>query len=342
MRALERDQDARWPNAGEMLAQLNKYIFGLDEPPGPRDVDALVAKYCPPETRRMPTHADPVPGGETEGAPRPAGPHTAVIPRDATPAKGKRARTETFATNVQLESMLERATPLFPIQAITDEPELESEELAKTSHRSIPRAEREAERDARPLPVPGRYPPSRGLLVMAALGTLVLGGAALALFLRAKNPDSVDAGIGALTGDANNTMPTADDASPDDAMPVSGDVLPVIIDAAPIVHDAKLVTRDAGTHDAPPRTRPDARETIPAIDAPRAAGNGLLKIGANPWGEVIVDGITRGRTPLELTLPAGKHTIEIVFKGEDPPLTQKKTVELKSGETQSVDADFTK
>jgi hypothetical protein len=336
-----------------MLAQLNKYIFGLDEPPGPRDVDALVAKYCPPETRRMPTHADPAPGGETEGVPRPAGPHTAVIPRDATPAKGKRARTETFATNVELESMLERATPLFPIQAITDEPDLESEELPKTSHRSIPRAEREAERDARPLPVPGRNPPSRGLLVMAALGTLVLGGAALAMFLRAKNPDSIDAGIGVATGDANSDSDDASAMSSDampmvgDALVVTGDVLPVIIDASPIVHDAKLVTRDAGAHDASvhdasPRTRPDAREAIPTIDAPRAVGNGLLKIGANPWGEVIVDGITRGRTPLELTLPAGKHTIEIVFKGEDPPLTQKKTVELKSGETQSVDADFTK
>src|SRR6185503_1733213 len=60
MRALERDQGARWPSAGEMLAALNRYLYALDETPGPRDVAALVARFCPPETRRMPTHLEPV------------------------------------------------------------------------------------------------------------------------------------------------------------------------------------------------------------------------------------------------------------------------------------------
>jgi serine/threonine protein kinase len=332
MRALERDLGARWSSAGEMLAQLNKYIFGLEEPPGPRDVAALVAKYCPPETRRMPTHADPVP--DNEAAP-PVGPRTAVIPRDAAGPKGNakpaRARTETFATNVELKSLLERATPLFPIPAITDEPEPESEPSPRTSQRAIPRAEREAERDAQrgPLPVPGRTPPGRAFLVVAALGTLALGGAAIAMFLRAKNPDAVDAGMPMLDAAA---MIAIDAPDIDTLVPLDAAEL---IDAEPL-HDA------AGRLDA--RMRPDAREAIAVtIDAaPRPAGNGILKIGADPWGEVVVDGIARGRTPAELVLPAGKHVIEIVFKGEDPPRSQKKTVELKAGETQEVQADFTK
>ncbi|HEX2686732.1 MAG TPA: serine/threonine-protein kinase, partial [Kofleriaceae bacterium] len=51
MRALERDMTRRWPSAGDMLAALQRYLYGLEEPPGPRDIAALVAKYCPPETR---------------------------------------------------------------------------------------------------------------------------------------------------------------------------------------------------------------------------------------------------------------------------------------------------
>lgn len=337
MRALERDQPARWPSATEMLAQLNKYLYALDEPPGPRDLAALVAKYCPPETRRQPTHAD-----ASDDAPRPAGPHTAVIPRDATPAKGKgRARTETFATNVELKNMLERATPLFPIAAITDEPSApsttvdddhEATNLApRTSQRAIPRADRssitgiaELGRGAGPTidavidRVPGRKPPSRSLLVFAAIGTLILGGVAVYMFLRARTSLATAPDAGIVTDASLDAAPDA----PTDA--------PLDIDAATAV----LV--DAGA-----RVRPDA-SIAPVDAAPAIKGTATLKVGANPWGEVLVDGTPRGRTPLELTLPAGKHVVEVVFKGEDPPRTSKKTVELSPNETETVEADFTK
>lgn len=121
MRALERGTHARWPTAGDMLAPLQRYLYSLDAPPGPRDVAALVAKHCPPEARRFPTHHDPDAPDAADGAlPRrpgsarleddlPAGPRTAVIPRAGSP-RGKsaaRARTETFATNVDLEHILD-------------------------------------------------------------------------------------------------------------------------------------------------------------------------------------------------------------------------------------------
>src|SRR6185436_19389273 len=41
MRALERDQTARWRSAGEMLQELQRYLYSLDETPGPRDIGAL-------------------------------------------------------------------------------------------------------------------------------------------------------------------------------------------------------------------------------------------------------------------------------------------------------------
>ena len=47
MRALERDMDARWPSAGDMLAALNKYLYSLDVTPSAREVAALVGKFCP-------------------------------------------------------------------------------------------------------------------------------------------------------------------------------------------------------------------------------------------------------------------------------------------------------
>ncbi|HEV7558857.1 MAG TPA: serine/threonine-protein kinase, partial [Kofleriaceae bacterium] len=123
MRALERDRDSRWASAGEMLDALNRYLYSLDTTPGPRDLAAMVARYCPPETRRMPTHVEaafeaaPAP---SDDAPPPAGPRTAVIPRDGA-ARGKGPRQQSFATHVELKDLLERATPLFPLTAITDD-----------------------------------------------------------------------------------------------------------------------------------------------------------------------------------------------------------------------------
>src|SRR6185295_1650366 len=85
------------------------------------------AKYCPPETRRLPTHHDELDAEVLRDATQPRrivrspsqaearpGPHTAVIPRDGTGPRGRRqtrARTETFATHVALEELLERAVP---------------------------------------------------------------------------------------------------------------------------------------------------------------------------------------------------------------------------------------
>ena len=136
LRALERDKTARWADASEMLAALQKYLYALDDTPGPRDVAALVARFCPPETRRFPTTADPlvleelVPGvdatkpraEDTHATPPPPGaaPHTAVIPRDKPRARPGTTRNQSFATHVQLKDMLERGTPLYPFDAIDD------------------------------------------------------------------------------------------------------------------------------------------------------------------------------------------------------------------------------
>jgi hypothetical protein len=50
---------------------------------------------------------------------------------------------------------------------------------------------------------------------------------------------------------------------------------------------------------------------------PAAATTGTLTVGTNPDGiAVFVDGVSRGNTPLNLTLPAGDHVLELVSQGE--------------------------
>jgi hypothetical protein len=57
------------------------------------------------------------------------------------------------------------------------------------------------------------------------------------------------------------------------------------------------------------------RPSTPA--APAAATTGILTVGTSPEGAtVLVDGVNRGTTPLNLTLPAGEHVLELVTNGE--------------------------
>jgi hypothetical protein len=58
----------------------------------------------------------------------------------------------------------------------------------------------------------------------------------------------------------------------------------------------------------------------PATDTPAGTPQGVVHIAAAPWGEVYVDGAARGMASplLQLTLPAGPHSIE-VRNGDRPP-----------------------
>jgi tRNA A-37 threonylcarbamoyl transferase component Bud32 len=365
MRALARDPAERWRSAREMLQELQRYLYSLDETPGPRDLAALVARYCPPETRRLPTHADAPTGDAPTGdatagdaataddaATALPGPRTVPIERDAAPSAGKRrARTETFATHVALKDLLERATPLTPLRAITDD---DQPATAPATQPAPPRDEPAGAADADAadapsvaelapdqiaLPVPGRTPPGRGLLVLLALGTLALGAAAVFAFVR---------GRGRFIDRDGSLAPAglADAGLAADAPAASADA-PVTVADAP-AHASLDAAVPAGPGPGPHATHPTsapaavADAAVPALDAPRPAGDATLVIGANPWGDIYIDGARKGRTPTTLVVPAGKHAIDVVFGGEDPPRTRRFSVELRAGETQQLDADFTK
>lgn len=392
MRALERDQGARWPSAGEMLAALNRYLYALDETPGPRDVEALVARFCPPETRRMPTHLEPVdavaeaveaaasagddsapaqgpateatppPGPSTAVIPRdaaPPGPSTAVIPKDGSQPQGKRPqRHQTFATNVELEGMLSRATPMFPVEAIRETPvapatDAEPDVVSSAQDRRTLRAERASQTEPPPdteretaadrrgmiapkISVPGRAPPSRAMLVVVGFGGLALAAGAIYVFYQGR---SAVLGRDAATDAAFFDAPIADAPIADaPTIDVHGDV-----DAAILAHDAAVAAPDAAIVLA----RPDASAHTPvdAALAPRDAtatdaGTATLTIGADPWGDITIDGKPYGHTPRKLQVSAGHHTVEIVFPAESPPRKQTFAVDVSAGETKPIQADF--
>ena len=354
MRALQRDEAKRWANAGEMLAAINKYLYSLDATPGPREVAALVAQFCPPETRRLPTSQLV----EADAPVRKDGPSTAVIPRDAAAAGKRPKRAQTFATHVELRDMLNRTGPNDAItdatepgepperpsgmigSMITDErydptplpskmPRRPSTEIPFDDDRPIARPERP--------PIDVTRPPSRGLLVIVGLGGIALTAAAVYTFF-----DRRDA-----------VLRAGHDAGPRDAFVIPGSDLDADAPDAPPADAAETdaevhveVRLDAGTH----HTR-DAAIALPSRDAAIAlashdagvTGSATLNLGANPWAKVFIDGRPqKGQTPMTIQVPAGHHDIRLVFDAETPPSEKSYSIDIKSGETQAYQADFTR
>jgi tRNA A-37 threonylcarbamoyl transferase component Bud32 len=322
MRALERDTAARWPDAAEMLAGLNKFLYSLDATPTARDVAALVAKFCPPSARRLPTHVEAAGRPATEGGgDAPAGPRTAVIPRDAQ-ARGKPKRAQTFATNVELAAALGGGgeTSDSRLQAS------DSEAKAEPEPEIGPRPSRGEFAPRRRLP--GQRPPGRTALLIAGIGAVGLSIFAVVMFFRLRDrvlvPPDADMTDGPRMIIAFDAAPDAPADAPTDAPPADAALPPDAAGARPSRDATVAVTSraDAAIVDAAPR------------------GTATLKIGADPWGKVFVDGKLSGTAPTEIPVPAGHHTIEIVFDAETPARKQTFSVDLSPGETKSLQADF--
>jgi serine/threonine protein kinase len=312
MRALERDQSTRWPSASEFVAALNKYLYALDDIPGPREVAALVAQFCPPETRRQPTHME----RELEPDP-PKGPTTKIVPKGKKPK-----RHQTFATHVELEEIL-NAGPTTKVTPKAD-PEPESEPNPEPEVRRPKRAER-VEIATSPGDDGKRRRPGRGFLVIMALGALVLSVSAIIMFFD-KRDDVLHAG----DDDATVARDAAIAFVPLDAAPADAAIAVVAADAGVIARDVApvivRVSRDAGV-------------IVDAAAVAVSIGSATLRLGASPWGEVYIDGKKQAaRAPHDFTVNAGHHDVKIVF----PPQQAEKSfpVDINAGETLPLMADF--
>jgi hypothetical protein len=97
---------------------------------------------------------------------------------------------------------------------------------------------------------------------------------------------------------------------------------------------APAIAVDAGV-----AVRPrDAGARRPA-DA-RPAATGTLKVGADPWGEVYVDGRRLGRAPGVWPVAAGRHVVEVVFPSEQGELRRRFPVDVAASAEARVFADF--
>jgi len=409
MRALERDVTARWSMASDMLAALNKYLYSLDATPGPRDVAALVARFCPPETRRLPTHLEgttaDASGDESEEAderPAGSGPSTAIVPRGASavskgpstalvpspaaprvaaaaPPAGRPQRQKSFATNVQLAPILDGTGP---VAAIREQPaaaatasapasaagsDSDSASASASGSRAASVAPGRSKRlpaveepiEPQPTPdgsrsIPGSSAPGRGLLIVAGLGGIALAAGAVWMFYKGRDQvlhAGEDAAVIEQRDAAEGSDSTALAGPPVDASLTDAPPLIVTrIDGSARAPDASTETgsnataepRDAGVRRADAGTPPLQRVDAATSAAPDAAvrGNATLTVGADPWGEIYLDGKLVGRTPREVTVPAGHHTVEIVFPAETPPRKQTFAVDLAAGENKPLQADF--
>jgi hypothetical protein len=71
-------------------------------------------------------------------------------------------------------------------------------------------------------------------------------------------------------------------------------------------------------------------------------GTAVLKVGANPWGEVYLDGSKLGRAPGAWSVPAGRHLVEVRFPVAGKEQTRRFPVVLAPDETRSLGVvDFT-
>jgi hypothetical protein len=81
------------------------------------------------------------------------------------------------------------------------------------------------------------------------------------------------------------------------------------------------------------------RQTTPGASAPPAPRTGKIQFSIKPWGEIMVDGKTRGVSPpiKELSIPEGRHRIKIrngAFPGYESEL------DIKAGSTGSISYSF--
>jgi non-specific serine/threonine protein kinase len=113
---------------------------------------------------------------------------------------------------------------------------------------------------------------------------------------------------------------------------ISGAVASSSVASAPALSPPQATTTAAPTETPP---KPEATENAsPAIDKP-----GLVRLAIKPWGQVFLNGESKGVSPplKSLSLPAGDHTIEI--RNGDYP-SRKMRVKIKAGETFKINHAF--
>jgi hypothetical protein len=179
---------------------------------------------------------------------------------------------------------------------------------------------------ARKPPVPRRAT-SRKKWIAAAIASAVLGAVATGGPLL----DYLNTDVGDLP--PISRLPTLE-APPED-LGIASDVLRATIDGRR--NDSIVILAAHGVSFSPIPERPAAdaprASAAPIVEAPSPPPEfGQLLVVAEPWAEVLVDGVEKGETPLsEIRLSAGSH--EIVLSNPNFVGVIRDRVQINTGET---------
>lgn len=324
-RALQRDKDLRYKSADEFLVAINRFLYSQSETITSQTVSAFIAKHCPPTVSEFtrpatiapssnkPSRAGTAPFERGDRVPRK---RSGTVPLDHGQGKRRAETVRTFATNVSFKknfiSESDEAAATEKAQKILEEAIEVPQNLSHQQQSAIktPVDGPETTMQMQTSLASDNKAAPRPILLWALLGIFLLGAIGITI-LKMSGDSSEEL--------AHTPLPDAAQAAQAEA-----DAAPSLVDAAsPVIADATpLVIVDARKARIVKVRRPDARAKPPALLP------GSIRIGANPWADVYVDGKSVGRAPGSFPLAAGKHSIELRFRDKSKTLT----VNVKPGQ----------
>jgi eukaryotic-like serine/threonine-protein kinase len=172
---------------------------------------------------------------------------------------------------------------------------------------------------------PARREPARAprlpwrMHAIAGAAALLALVAIAAIALNGRKPSAPIEAAGALpTTTAPQPLPATGAPPATDPAAVAGDAAGTVAAETPARPAAADAAAEAPAGAGRPASR--ARDARP----PATAAQGVVALAIVPWGTVYIDGTARGTTPplTQLTLPAGRHTIEIRNGQQTPYVAQ--------------------
>ncbi len=315
--ALQRDKDLRYSSADEFLIAINRFLYSQVETATSQKVSAFIARHCPPTVSEFtrpatipvsdrPNRAGTAPFVREDAAPRK---RSGTVPLEFGHGKRRAETVRSFATNVNFKKNFDPGSADDNEDEDTnDASERESVSASAENAPTNPHATLQ-------LPTANGRDSSAGIartIVLLTVGALLLGGGTFAFFGMRANPTEVSRMQPLLDGGLQDAAPLSVLA---DAWPAHDSSPRPALDAGAVVIDARKAA-------VPKARRIDARVKAPAAEP------GSIRIGANPWADVYIDGTSVGRAPGSFPAAAGKHTIELRFRDKRKTMS----VMIKSGE----------
>ena len=263
-----------------------------------------------------------------------ATPMSATLARDVEAQRNEGAAAALNSAAMATPATASGTTPIAaagtaPITALVDaKPAVKSEpKPAAAPARSGSKADRKVKPSGKTPDVTEAVAPARSKLKLLLAGAAGVGAVAVAIFAL-KQPAGISPAGGVDLPQAAGSMPAVSASAA--AATASATDVPTIVAVDPS-SPASVVLPSIVSIVA---SEPDAAASVPA-----APTEGRLAIAASPWGEVFVDGQSRGVTPplTELKLPPGTYTVQI-RNSEFPPFERRITIE--AGKRSRITAKF--